>query len=309
MSEQKRSRTGTRRTTMAVLEILKTSTSLGRPISITQIVKLLNCEYGIATSRDSVKVILDDLMEYYPGPDRIRCKKSEKGKPYSFDYYYQTELPEPIQKNIQAIEQVIHKNKGQGRKEYGLVFQFNGYGTDHQLHPTGKTMEVCPIRTLWAYGHPYLVGFFSGRLDAAHFRIDLMSNIRVTERTREEDPQRDFRIGQVEEEDYQASHLYMFYEHQKERPKQIKLRVKKIPGKPEASMTFMEDHFGSCWRAVEGTETENAVEVWVRCLPVAMAQFVRQYIDRVHVLEPKDVVEQVENALMAEYQAYFQRKV
>lgn len=297
MSEEKRSRTGTRRTTMAVLEILKTSTSLERPISMTQIVKRLD------------KAILDDLMEYYPGPDQIRCKESEKGKPYSFAYYYQTDLPEHIQKNIQAIEQVIHKNKNQGRKEYGIAFRFSGYGTDHQLHPTGKTMEVCPIRILWAYGHPYLVGFFSGRLDAAHFRIDLMSNIRVTERTREEDPQRDFRICQVEEEDYQASHLYMFYEHQKERPKQIKLRVKKIPGKPEASMTFMEDHFGSCWRAVEGTETENAVEVWVRCLPGAMAQFVRQYIDRVHVLEPKDVVEQVENALMAEYRAYFQRKV
>ena len=105
MSEQKRSRTGTRRTTMAVLEILKTSTSLGRPIAMTQIVKRLDSEYGIATSRDSVKAILDDLMEYYPGPDQIRCKESEKGRPYSFDYYYQTELPEHIQKNVQAIRQ------------------------------------------------------------------------------------------------------------------------------------------------------------------------------------------------------------
>lgn len=202
MSEQKRSRIGTRRTTMAVLEILKTSTSLGRPISMTPIVKRLDSEYDIATSRDSVKAILDDLMEYYPGPDQIRCKESEKGRPYSFDYYYQTQLPEHIQKNIQAIEQAIHKNKREGRKEYRLAFQFSGYGTDHQLHSTEKTMELHPIRILWAYGHPYLVGFFPGRLDAAHFRIDLMSNIRVTERTREEDPQRDFRICQVEEEDY-----------------------------------------------------------------------------------------------------------
>lgn len=309
MSEQKRSRTGTRRTTMAVLEILKTSTSLGRPIAMTQIVKRLDSEYGIATSRDSVKAILDDLMEYYPGPDQIRCKESEKGRPYSFDYYYQTEIPDHIQKNVQAIGQAIHKNKREGKKEYYLVFQFNGYGTDHELHPTVKTMELYPIRILWAYGHPYLVGFFPGRLDAAHFRIDLMSNVQVTERTKEENPQRAFRICQVEEENYQASHLYMFYERQEERPKRIKLQVKKIPGKPEASMTFLEDHFGSCWRAVEGTETEDAVEVWVKCLPVAMAQFVRQYIDRVRVLEPKDVVEQVENALMAEYQAYFQRKV
>lgn len=308
MSEQKRSRTGTRRTTMAVLEILKTSTSLGRPIAMTQIVKRLDSEYGIATSRDSVKAILDDLMEYYPGPDQIRCKESEKGRPYSFDYYYETQLPEHIQKNIQAIGQAIHKNKREGRKEYHLAFQFNGYGTDHKLHPTGKTMKLHPIRILWAYGHPYLVGFFPGRLDAAHFRIDLMSNVQVTERTKEENPQRAFCIRQVEEENYQASHLYMFYERQGERPQQITLQVRKLSGNPEASMTFMEDHFGGKWSVVNGTETKDTVDVRVNCLPSAMGQFVRQYIDRVRVLDPEDVVKQVEDALEAAYKAYFSKK-
>lgn len=238
MAEQKRSRTGTRRTTMAVLEILKTCTNSGRPISVARIVKQLNSEYDIATSRDSVKAILDDLMAYYPGPDQIRCKESEKGRPYCFDYYYQTRLPEYIQENIQTIELAIGRNKRQGSKESFLTFQFNGHGTDHQLHPTGKTMELYPVRILWAYGHPYLVGFFAGREDAAHIRIDLMSSIRATERTREERQQRDFRIRQVEEEDYLTSHLYMFYERQGERPRHIKLRVRKIQGKPDASMTF-----------------------------------------------------------------------
>lgn len=308
MSEQKRSRTGTRRTTMAVLEILKTRTNSGRPISVAQIVKQLSGEYDIATGRDSVKAILDDLMAYYPGPDQIRCKESEKGRPYCFDYYYQTRLPEYIQENIQTIELAIGRNKRQGSKEYFLTFQFNGHGTDHQLHPTGKTMELYPVRILWAYGHPYLVGFFAGREDAAHIRIDLMSSIRATERTREERQQRDFRIRQVEEEDYLTSHLYMFYERQGERPRHIKLRVRKIQGKPDASMTFLEDHFGPHWRAVYGSENENTVDVWVKCLPGAMTQFVRQYMERVRVLEPEDVAEEVENALKAEYQAYFQKK-
>ena len=163
---------------MAVLEILKTRTNSGRPISVARIVKQLNSEYDIATSRDSVKAILDDLMAYYPGPDQIRCKESEKGRPYCFDYYYQTRLPEYIQENIQTIELAIGRNKRQGSKESFLTFQFNGHGTDHQLHPTGKTMELYPVRILWAYGHPYLVGFFAGREDAAHIRIDLMSSIR-----------------------------------------------------------------------------------------------------------------------------------
>ena len=64
MSDQKRTRTGTRRTTMAVLEILKNSTSAGSPVSVVQLVKRLKAEYAIDTSRDSVKAILDDLQEY-----------------------------------------------------------------------------------------------------------------------------------------------------------------------------------------------------------------------------------------------------
>lgn len=44
MSDQKRARTGTRRTTMAVLEILKNSTSAGSPVSVVPLVKRLKAE-------------------------------------------------------------------------------------------------------------------------------------------------------------------------------------------------------------------------------------------------------------------------
>ncbi len=44
MSDQKRTRTGTRRTTMAVLQILKNSTSTGSPVSVAQLVKYLKAE-------------------------------------------------------------------------------------------------------------------------------------------------------------------------------------------------------------------------------------------------------------------------
>ena len=44
MSNQKRTRTGTRRTTMAVLQILKNSTSAGSPVSVVPLVKRLKAE-------------------------------------------------------------------------------------------------------------------------------------------------------------------------------------------------------------------------------------------------------------------------
>lgn len=306
MSDQKRSRTGTRRTTMAVLGILKTSTHLGNPVSIAQLVKRLSAEYGIDTSRDSVKDILDDLLAYYPGPDRIQCKHSDKDRPYQFDYYYQTELPEALQENIQRIERVIRKNRDRQATQWRIAFQFNGYGADHQLHPTSRIVGVLPVRLLWDYGHLYLVGFFAERRDAAHFRVDLMSNIRVIEEPRATDEQWDFRIRQISAEDYQSAHLYMFYERSGERPERIRLRVKKIPGKPNASLTFLQDSFGAHWAPVGGTETDEGLEIWVKCLPGAIVQFVRQYMDRVRVLEPEAVVTEVETALRRAYQSYFQ---
>lgn len=73
------------------------------------------------------------------------------------------------------------------------------------------------------------MGFFAGQQDAVHFRVDLMDLVRMVEMPRTEDCQRGFRINQIMEEDYQAAHLYMFYEGPKERPRQIRLRVKKFP--------------------------------------------------------------------------------
>lgn len=309
MHKEKRKRTGTRRTTMAVLEILKTSTNMGNPISIAQLVKQLKQRYEIETSWDSVKAILEDLIKYYPGPDKIQCKQCENRRAYQKDYYYQTELPEALQENIQKIEQVIQNNKTHRVTEQVLSFQFNGYGSDKQLHSTGNPIEyVYPVRILWAYEHPYLVGFFTGRQDVAHFRIDLMRFIRAIEIPKQKDIQRNFRINQIEAKDYKQQHLYMFYERPDERPKRIRLKVKKIPQKPNASLTFLQDTFGTHWQSISNTETDQALEVWVRCLPSAIAQFVQQYIDRVVVLEPKEVVEEVETTLKQNFEAYFKEK-
>ena len=93
-----------------------------------------------------------------------------------------------------------------------------------------------------------------------------------------------------------------------ERPVNIRLWVKKLPGKPDSSLTFLQDVFGDSWRPISGTETHEALEVWVRCLPRAMLQFVRQYMDRVRVLEPEETAREVEDALRQDFEAYFQRK-
>lgn len=305
MEKEKRSRTGTRRTTFAVLEILKTSTSCSNPVSVSELVNRLKVEYEILTHRDSVKDILNDLMEYYPGPDRILCMDSKKGRPYQYDYYYQSEIPVELQKSIQKIECVIRKNRNSQDGEYRISFGFSGYGSDHELHPTdGEIRDVLPVRIVQAYGHYYLVGLFREKLSASHYRIDLMRQIRECKTIYPDREKRRFRINEIMEADYTSAHLHMAFE-QGESPRQIRLRVKKIDRKPNASLTILQDAFGSNWRPVSGTETEAQVEVYVKCLPYAIKLFVRQYIDRVRVLEPEDIAREVEDDLKREFQAYF----
>lgn len=47
------------------------------------------------------------------------------------------------------------------------------------------------------------------------------------------------------------------------------------------------------------------LEIWVKYLPSAMALFVRQYMDRVWVLEPEDVAKKAEDTLRRDFKTYF----
>lgn len=305
MEKEKRSRTGTRRTTLAVLEILKTDTRPDKPISIAELVTRLENRYSIRTSRDSVKAILSDLMELYPGPDEIRCKCSPKNDRYQYQYYYRTDIPMELQENIHRIHEAIRKNRGRGKTEHVLSFQFNGYGSDKALHPNYRIHGVLPLRVMAALGHYYLIGFFPEKHDPAHFRIDLMTEIQEHKQERTEDGQREFQAGAVDmvsAEKYLATHPYMFYEGPENTPRWIRLLIKKIPGKPQSSLTFLRDVFGDNWEPISGTETDEQLEIQIPCLPSAAVQFAWQYMDRVRVLEPEGVKKQVQNLLQTYYE-------
>lgn len=81
--------------------------------------------------------------------------------------------------------------------------------------------------------------------------------------------------------------------------------IKKIPGKPQSSLTFLWDIFGDNWEPISGTETDEQIAVQVSCLPSAAVQFAWQYMDRVRVLEPEEVKKQVEGLLRKYYEEIF----
>lgn len=82
-----------KRTVLAVLEILKKYTDINNPISNSDIRKILEKEYKLTKHRDTVKNTLTNLVDFYK--DIITCKipkQNEDGKnkdiTYTYDYYY-----------------------------------------------------------------------------------------------------------------------------------------------------------------------------------------------------------------------------
>lgn len=307
-------RVNARLTTLKVLEILEDQTSRERPISITGIKRSLHDRYALNPSRDTIKAILTDLVSEFPGPGRVICQESARldfrtgeNTQYTFGYYYQAANADEAQDIREQIERIIQRDK-HSASETVLTFHFCGYGSDGRLHETGwNPSGVLPLRIMDAYGHPYLICLMDGSSTPFHLRLDLITDLCIQRRKKEKDAKRQFVENQVNipQEEYLASHLYMFYERDGDAPRWIRLRVEKLRGKPTASLTFLHDAFGENWRPVAETETDSGLDVEVRCLPSAMVQFVRQYMDRVRIVGPEEVKRWAEDELRKDFEQYF----
>lgn len=307
-------RVNARLTTLKVLEILEDQTGRERPISITRIKKILNDRYALTPTRDTIKAILTDLVSDFPGPGRVVCQEAFRFDPrtgedtqYTFGYYYQAADANEERDIREQIERVIHRDK-HSMSETVLSFRFCGYGSDGRLHETGwHPSGVLPLRIMNAYGHPYLICLMDGSSTPFHLRLDLITDLRIQRRKKENDAERQFVENKVNipQEEYLASHLYMFYERDDDKPTWIRLRVEKLPNKPTASLTFLQDAFGKNWRPVAGTETDGGLDVEIWCLPSAVTQFVRQYMDRVRIVGPEEVKRRSEEELRKVFEQYF----
>ena len=254
-------------------------------------------------SNEEIQLLIDDVMF-----SKMRSKKqveelTKKIKSFATEEFakklnYLEQIPykqytvnELTQKNIAKIHQIIAKNSNASQKEVWLVFTFNGYGTDKKLHPVG-TFQVFPMRICELNKNYYLICYLKGMKNLSHFRIDLMTNMQEISVTVEEDQNRlrlknSLTTKSVSE--YLTTHPFMFYEGKGDSVKNIILRVKKMPGKPEASMTLLYDMFGKNWEAIQETENDEYVDVKVRCLLSGIKVFVNQYQDRLQIISCENI--------------------
>lgn len=253
--------------------------------------KTLNTE----TTNQLIKKIEENLTtKFYPkGPKKI-CTVQE------------TVLVDRtvLRENLLMIQQAIDD-------KVQISFRFNGYNHKKELKPVRNKRDiVSPYYIVASSGRYYLLACKEIVHDnqtiknMSIWRIDLMTEVEI--------PNRDEVLGKkgiprvkkdsVENlpnkwsEDFQLSHLNMSYD----KPISIKLKIKS-PKKDDdpterlkVDYTFMYDWFGDTFTYLE-TEMESPFDdiVQVICSPYAMVNWALQYSDRVEVLEPVDVRNEV----------------
>lgn len=211
---------------------------------------------------------------------------------------------ESLRDNLITIQQAIDDN-------VQINFRFNGYNYKKELEPVRNRKDtVSPYYIVASGGRYYLLACKEinrnnkSIKNMSIWRIDLMTEVEIPDRDevlnikgiprlKKEEVEN---LPQEWSEDFQLSHLNMSYD----KPIRIKLKIKspKQADNPRQRLkvdyTFMYDWFGDTFRYIE---TENVPPyddiVEVKCSPYAMVNWALQYSDRVEVLEPVEVREQV----------------
>lgn len=157
-----------------------------------------------------------------------------------------------------------------------VLFTYNAYGTDFKLHPRRKDKYlVNPYQMVANNGRYYLIGNMDKYDNVAHYRIDYITDIEMTDRKVK--PAR--RVKELENglnlPKHMAEHMYMFCGPSE----QIKLRT------GADRMNDLIDWFGRDFRIVE--QQGGDIIVSVKCNINAMFYWALQYGPSVEILEPQ----------------------
>lgn len=181
-----------------------------------------------------------------------------------------------MDENISAIRQAIGENRR-------IEFCFNGYNRRKVLAQAGEPYTASPYYIVANGGRYYLIGSPDYKNTMYIWRIDLMTDVRLTEKARV--PKREVESLPAKwTDDFQLSHLNMSYD----KPETIRLRIREDNG-GEPPYTFLHDWFGDTFRCV------GKDEVLVECSPFGMINWAMQYSGRVEVLAPEKVREAVKD--------------
>lgn len=305
-------------TTAAILaleEIMKEETSGDKTLTVEELRNKLNRQYSRLfgntkeISKKAVGTMLQKLEDFYTYSDqngnvrsRIRYTGAEKenGSIYKTDYFYEEPEQTEFEKNKKLIRSVIRAEQHfQQSMVETLTFWYNGYDADGNFKAIYNTqVTVIPLRIVETGGRSYLASISPDKKSAKvyHWRIDRMTGLK-TGRLDFTGALRDNTIEGYKrtcEEDYLATHPFMFYETEQNRPTTFFLRVINVR-KEESALNFLFDAFGRDGvKSQKYLRDHKVIELTVRCVPDALKLFLEQNMFRMEF--PKQSGQRAEEA-------------
>lgn len=248
------------------------------------------------TNRLVRKIERNLTTKFYPRGPRSVCKVRET-IPVNWDR---------LRENLLIIQQAIDK----GVK---ISFRFNGYDRDRNLVPVRKERDVVSPYYCVAYGgRYYLLACQEKERETGPerrmsiWRVDLMTEMAFLKPEEKAlAPEEVENLPRNWDGTFPFHHLNMSFD----KPVDITLRIVNPwygqDGGTWTNYTFLMDWFGGFFD-YERTETEPPYGdiVRVTCSPWGMVNWALQYSDRVEVLEPQSVREQVAEKIRALNEKY-----
>ena len=309
---------------MLILEILEQYTDSDHPLTQMEIVDLLEKNYGVPCTRQTVKnnLMLLGEMGYEISMEGGICLMSHKFEnaelrmlidsvlfSRSLSGKQAKRLVEKLTglgnkyfrakvKHVCHLPKLIHSDNKQvllnldvltdaieqGRK---VRFTYNSYGKDFQLHPRRKEPYIVnPYQMVVNQGRYYLLCSYDTSNRLSHYRLDYMTKLEMLDKkVKPMDQMEDFVQGYSLPK-HMEEHIYMFSGSSV----QVKMRVRS-----SVNRDALIDWFGKGFRIVK--EDADGLIVSVACNELAMKYWALQYGEHVEVLEPKSLREAICDAI------------
>lgn len=169
-----------------------------------------------------------------------------------------------------------------------ISFFFNGYDSDGVLQRNLEKKHIVTPYYIVAYNSRYyMIASTKKHKDISIWRVDLMTEVYQLDKEQSKEsylfPKEVQNLPRQWDDSFVYSHLNMSFD----KPVDITLKISRSENLKHADYTFMYDWFGDSFRVLHKGEEYD--EVRVTCSPFAMVNWALQYSERVEVLEPISV--------------------
>ena len=304
---------------MLILEILEQYTDSDHPLTQMEIVDLLEKNYGVPCTRQTVKnnLMLLGEMGYEISMEGGICLMSRQFENAElrmlidsvlFSRTLSGEEAERLIKKLTAfgnkyfrakvkhvchLPKLIHSDNKQVllnldvlndaiEQERKVRFTYNSYGKDFQLHPRRKDPYIVnPYQMVANQGRYYLLCSYDARNRLSHYRLDYMTKLEMLDAKVEPMDQMEDFVQGYSLPKHMAEHIYMFSGPSV----QVKMRVS------EHMIGALIDWFGKKFRIVQ--EEADKLIVFVVCNQQAMRYWALQYGQYAEILEPESLRDEI----------------